>query len=704
MHLSKRYCHNRFGPTFCDTMDELITIAPHEKQRPENVNFHVDKHFDELIHASTNMGTGYAFGRHDRAPHSNSEKIKDIITPIFFNAATKPTATEVSAITRERAILNQASRKYEGHNKEAVERYLGEHGLHNKYKVHYGLSTNDGLVFVDKRSNKATIAFRGTDPQNKQDWYENYENMIKHTTDPTKTNYYKRLREMYENTAEKFEVEHLTGYSKGGFGAYTLGEMVKTPTTLFNPSIGFGNLNMKPSGTKHQIVNITEDIVSIGSYPLRAKNPNVEILTLDPLKKFDTFNPLKFEDGPHDLNNIIFTDERRSSHDLHLGNESVKTSKHIGELEYTQNAKHIIERGGSFTDFIASVDTADVIPSDNNEFKKLGPRIKRNTFQHQIWKELGGQFTHDERLHLASAPSSNYEPATTIAQRTNFLNMRQPARTQMIDNLMEHLDSVNTAQSKHEQQTKPIKDIIRRAYMSAVSDYSSVDSTSLKEDVNMKIEEIKQQARREGVSVKGGLIGLIAYYGGDKLLGQVFDVTPGLRENLTNEQREVVDAFTLGSAGALLTGASTGLKGTSMAGGATVLGYEAAKSFGNVLEDVTKRYGFDDTLALHTKLVGEGIAGGTVTSATMNAPSVLKTLGASALTFLKGAKMATPTGAVSTFAYEAARAAGAGAVLAEGMHALDAGAEAVYNQKFPGSSFNMHDSVDAITDLLPSNK
>ena len=66
--------------------------------------------------------------------------------------------------------------------------------------------------------------------------------------------------------------------------------------------------------------------------------------------------------------------------------------------------------------------------------------------------------------------------------------------------------------------------------------------------------------------------------------------------------------------------------------------------------------------------------------------------------------MATPAGAVSTFAYEAARAAGAGAVLAEGMHALDAGAEAVYNQKFPGSSFNMHDSVDAITDLLPSNK
>ena len=55
------------------------------------------------------------------------------------------------------------------------------------------------------------------------------------------TNYYKRLHEMYENTAEKFEVEHLTGYNKGGFGAYTLGEMVKTPTTLFNPSISFGN-------------------------------------------------------------------------------------------------------------------------------------------------------------------------------------------------------------------------------------------------------------------------------------------------------------------------------------------------------------------------------------------------------------------------------------------------------------------------------
>ena len=72
----------------------------------------------------------------------------------------------------------------------------------------------------------------------------------------------------------------------------------------------------------------------------------------------------------------------------------------------------------------------------------------------------------------------------------------------MIDNLMEHLDSVNTAQSKHEQQTKPIKDIIRRAYMSAVSDYSSVDSTSLKEDVNMKIEEIKQQARRRKVKAK----------------------------------------------------------------------------------------------------------------------------------------------------------------------------------------------------------
>ena len=105
------------------------------------------------------------------------DKAKQGLVPVFGNGIIKPTHDDVSAYEKELAVLNEASMKY-GHDstRAEIEDYLRNNGV-KKYIIDFENSTSDGLVFVNKETNKATLSFRGSSltKHAKNDWSSNAE-------------------------------------------------------------------------------------------------------------------------------------------------------------------------------------------------------------------------------------------------------------------------------------------------------------------------------------------------------------------------------------------------------------------------------------------------------------------------------------------------------------------------------------------------
>ena len=95
-----------------------------------------------------------------------------------------------------------------------------------------------------------------------------------------------------------YDIEHLTGFSKGGYGAISLGDAVGIETTTFSPAVTLGHIRTSKN-VKHNIWNTTEDSVSILANPLKIKNKNVQVNTIRPLEEFDSLNPA----STHDIEN-----------------------------------------------------------------------------------------------------------------------------------------------------------------------------------------------------------------------------------------------------------------------------------------------------------------------------------------------------------------------------------------------------------------
>ena len=105
-----------------------------------------------------------------------SNSSKDLLHPLIGNHITKANFIgEIPELVREKAIMTQGSSEYfeSRLNESHVNEYLNKNGLSQKYTVDFGSSNNDALVYVNNKSGKATISFRGTQPTNLRDWYEN---------------------------------------------------------------------------------------------------------------------------------------------------------------------------------------------------------------------------------------------------------------------------------------------------------------------------------------------------------------------------------------------------------------------------------------------------------------------------------------------------------------------------------------------------
>ena len=515
-------------------------------------------------------------------PEKHKQDVRDIFHPIIGNHITKPNTTEVPTLVREKAILTQASTEYfeSGKNQQHVENYLAKQGLNDKYTIDYEVSTNDGLVLINNETNKATLAFRGTKPTNLIDWRENL-NFA--TTDwqvePLQTVYGKRIKTFYENVVNNYEIEHIVGFSKGAWGAIALGDHTGIETTTFSPAVTVGHLRTSKN-TKHNIWNTTEDVVSILANPLKIKNRNVTVNTLDPIAELDSISPM----DTHDIQNYIKTESsRRASHVNRLTHDFVQSEKIQAELESSRIAQDMVDLKMSYTELVRQMHPKEVNILDNT----MSKNIERNGLLHKTWKEAGGIFTQVESEHLTRATESNYKTVTDRLQRVDFAQMPKHMQTKFrVDMEKEHAQIEADLAKQVEETTLNKKNMTASASHLARGAATMAVGAIVGEGVSVILGE--DSALLESV------LPTDLYKG----LTDTRDVLKPITDMLSKPIKEEANPFSAGAAMAAITGGSVVLEGT-----AAVAAYEGAKALGLGASSIAKEWGANDEVQRHVDMV-----------------------------------------------------------------------------------------------------
>jgi hypothetical protein len=419
--------------------EQETKIPPDDKKKEKKtkkIKHHMHEHADDVLNKIT-------------TDEEQKQKAKEGLNAIYANTITKPTHDDITLQQREYALMNEASYMHgHGSTKDEINNYLKQNGLKN-YNIDFANSTNNGLTFVNKNNGKATIAFRGSSlgKRAKSDWTSNAE-ILASPNFNTKAHF--EIDNFFNDVNELYDVEHITGYSRGGHFATYLANKYDIPSTTFNPFISPSIIKnfKKNNKSNHTIINTTEDIVSPLASVLKLNNNNVNIRTIYPLDEKSTLiDPI----AGHD--NINFTNPNNASRTTgrryNLHNQIVSNGKKIGELQMVQKAKTIFQNGGSFTDFIKSVNPNDVNETrsliDGSKTIEFSKRIKGAGKEAQIWNQIGGEMTRLENIKLNQNPQTEaVEFETTRVERINHSQANYHERQKTIETLENELkDNIN---------------------------------------------------------------------------------------------------------------------------------------------------------------------------------------------------------------------------------------------------------------------
>ena len=402
-------------------------IEPHIRPDKSLYNFHnlFEKHLDKYL------------------PKENH--IRHTLHPALTSSLVKPSIQTVPNNVKQLALLNKASNIYYATNSiRDVESFLTNNKV--DYVIDWELSTKDGLVAINNNTNKATLALRGTHKTHLPDWIENIDyGFTQNVKSPINTHYGQRMQTFLEDVKSTLDVEHITGYSKGGFGAITLGDHNNISTTTFNPAVTLGNA-IYTNNVNHNIYHTTEDIVSVLARPMQIRNKNVKIDVVEPLANYNLINPI----DTHKIDNFFVDSSRRQSIANELANQLETTGKRISELEISKIGQQAIDKGLSYTEFVREVNPADVEINlikltDADSSVEFSQRMKRNDIHHKVWKELGGQFSQDERQAITKMPESEYLPRTGATERIDYA--RAPSHIQKRIE-QQHINNIESTSSK----------------------------------------------------------------------------------------------------------------------------------------------------------------------------------------------------------------------------------------------------------------
>lgn len=405
---------------------------------------HINDHFDKILDKITSN-------------EEEKEKAKDGLNAVYGNTLSKPTHNDITPQERVYSFLNEASMKYShGASQEEINNYLRNNGI-TKYKPDFANSNNDALTFINKNNNKATIAFRGSSLSKfaKKDWTSNAEIL---TNPNLNTKAHKRVNDFFNNVSDNYDIEHITGYSRGGHFSVYLGNKHNIPSTSFNPFISPSIIkNFKKNKIKHDVINTTDDIVSPLASILKLNNSNVNVKSVLPTSENTSLiDPI----GGHHNNN--FTNEnnslRTNGRRYKLHNEIVRTGKKLGELDMIKKAKIIKENGGSFTDFLKRINPNDINENrsliDGSKNIEFSNRIKGGGIEARLWNEAGGEMTRLELLKLNQNPQiEKLEFESTRLERLDHSNapyhIKQKNINLLENQLKDNINKLNTNVSEN---------------------------------------------------------------------------------------------------------------------------------------------------------------------------------------------------------------------------------------------------------------
>ena len=568
-----------------DIIEEQTKITPDERKekvkefrKTKKIKHHMHDHADKILD-ELNI-----------KDKEQKEQAKEGLNAVYSNTIAKPTHNDITLQQRQYALMNEASVMHgHGSTKEEINNYLKQNGLRNYYIDFYN-SNNDALTFVNKTNGKATIAFRGSSLSNraKQDWTSNAEILA---NPKLNTNKHFEIDEFFNSVNNEYNIEHITGYSRGGHFATYLANKYDIPSTTFNPFISPSIIKnfQKNNKSNHTIVRTTEDIVSPLASVLKLNNNNVDIRTIYPIdERTSLIDPI----AGHD--NISFTNPnnlpRTTGRKYNLHEQIVSNGNKIGELQMVQKAKIIFQNGGSFTDFIKAVNPNDVNITesliDGSKKIEFSKRIKGAGKEAQIWNQIGGEMSRLENIQLNQNPQIG---------EVQFETSR--------------LERLNHAQGSYHERQKNIE-----LLENELKDNINKLNTNITESNDISL-------RRKSALTPKSISSMIAGAGVGAVVG---------------EQQKQVGEFAGGAVGAALAG------GKALTGGISTLGsVELGSAVSNLIEDKQTANIVDNAISLGslpiTEAVGEFAIGriatglGLAAAAPFIAPEIAVVAGMTAL-------------------------------------------------------------------------
>tara|TARA_R110000772_G_scaffold51371_2_gene117933 strand:+ start:422 stop:2677 length:2256 start_codon:yes stop_codon:yes gene_type:complete len=351
----------------------------------------------------------------------DERKKQTILTGISLNKALQPSHDDITVEERDRAKLSKAGKiAYQNDDDfQTAQDYMDNEGLGTIDKE---LSTKQALV-VKRPNGNIELAFRGTIMTPRPDMEDISTNIAIAADSEGTSPQFIAAKETLNRAKLKYgNIDHISGYSRGGTLALTLAQRENIPSTTFNtyigPRLARGNTN---TNVKHNIIRTTEDPVSIGL--AFTKNSNLEnwvVKTIKTRAKYQSNIPVKNVYDSHRLDNfteLLPAAEQDAAEDT-INKAIQNNSRKLYGTINIQKQQKLIDNDKSFSDNIwefQSKGNVNTFTGDNDvggNFENpviRGGRHSPNSLEVQNWRTLGGKFSEAEASVLNQNHSSSLD-------------------------------------------------------------------------------------------------------------------------------------------------------------------------------------------------------------------------------------------------------------------------------------------------------
>ena len=324
-----------------------------------------------------------------------------------------PPEAKAKALLSESAYLKDATKAQE---------FLDNNGLDLEVLPEY---TTDFMTTAKDADGRVVVAFRGTEPTNIADVYNDIriiQGSKRHFTTE---------RNALDKVIQRFGKENveLTGHSLGGNKAIELAKQLGLDSETFNPLIGRDSLTKRHPNTTNKIWATTDDVAS-----QLAELGDFEVNRVRPLKS--SLNPIK----GHEMRNFFETGERRADFREAILQEVHNAGKKFGELELARDMK---ESRLTFKEFLAEHSPRDILPEGG-----LSNRINEGSRMVQIWEEIGKSLDPETVQHVTRMPTPE-KPTRYFSKKEERVNATnetvEEARVEMVNKA----EMANTTNETH---------------------------------------------------------------------------------------------------------------------------------------------------------------------------------------------------------------------------------------------------------------